>query len=93
MLEERVIQLENTIRQWGLLPPIRDAILAEKERIAAEAKAAADKAEADAKAKEPVKEPGPGDNDQPPAWKEEPMWAPPTGGPAPAPAFTPKGRV
>jgi hypothetical protein len=86
MLEERVIQLENTIRQWGLLPPIRDAVLAEKERIAAEAKAIADKKEADARAKEPV----PVD---PPAWKEEPMWAPPTGGPAPVPAFTPKGKV
>ena len=91
MLEERVINLEQTIREWGLLPPIRDAITAEKERIAAEAKAVADKAEADAKAKESInKEPGPIGAD-PPAWKEEPMWAPPTGGPAPA--FTPKGRV
>jgi len=85
MLEERVINLEQTIREWGLLPPIRDAITAEKERIAAEAKAVADKAEADAKAKEP------GPDEPPPVWKEEPMWAPPTGGPAPA--FTPKGRV
>ena len=79
MLEERVIQLENTIRQWGLLPPIRDAVTAEKERIAAEAKEAADKAEADAKAKEPIKEPVPVDEPPPaaaPTWKA-PNYAPP----------------
>jgi hypothetical protein len=66
MMEERIIALETKVRELTGLPPIRDAITAEKEREAAEAKAIADKAEADAKAKEPVEDdPGQGDEPRP----------------------------